>query len=126
MVANRSKDTAPELAVRTLLHARGFRYRVHMRPVPSVRRSADVVFTRWKIAVFVDGCFWHACPQHFVSPGANADYWLSKIEGNQRRDRETDVILRAAGWTVLRFWEHEPPHAVVDRIAAAISDATVS
>lgn len=122
MVANRSKNTAPELAVRSLLHAAGLRYRVHVRPVEDLRRTADVVFTRRKIAVFIDGCFWHACPEHFVMPRANADYWVPKVEGNQRRDRETDISLRAAGWTVLRFWEHEASTSVAERIERVVAD----
>lgn len=122
MVANRSKNTTPELAVRALLHARGLRYRVHFRPVPTLRRTADIVFTRQKIAVFIDGCFWHACPEHFVMPRSNPAYWVPKIEGNQRRDRETNDALRAAGWTVTRFWEHDPPAQVADRIAAVVRE----
>lgn len=123
MVANRSKNTAPELAVRSLLHARGLRYRVHARPLAASRRTADIVFTRRKIAVFIDGCFWHACPDHFTMPRANADYWGPKIERNQQRDREVDAALRAAGWTVLRFWEHEPPADVVSRIEGIVRGA---
>lgn len=120
MVANRSKNTAPELAVRALLHARGLRYRVHFRPVPTLRRTADITFTRQKLAVFIDGCFWHACPEHFVMPRSNSDYWVPKIGGNQRRDRETDEALRVSGWTVLRFWEHESPSSVTDRIQQVV------
>lgn len=123
MVANRSKNTAPELAVRSLLHARGLRYRVHLRPLPALRRTADIVFTRRKIAVFIDGCFWHACPDHFVMPRANADYWEPKIARNQRRDREIDEALTVEGWTVLRFWEHQPPGEVADAIERSVADA---
>lgn len=123
MVANRSRNTSPELAVRSLLHARGMRYRTHFRPVPTLRRTADIVFTRRKIAVFIDGCFWHACPEHFVMPRSNPDYWIPKIEGNQRRDRETDAALAEARWTVLRFWEHQSPSEVADIIAQAVAEA---
>lgn len=123
MVANRSKNTRPELAVRTLLHARGLRYRVHARPVASLRRTADIVFTRWRVAVFIDGCYWHGCPEHGVSPRRNADYWGPKLERNRARDRDTDLHLTAAGWTVLRFWEHEPPEHVADAVAAEIERA---
>lgn len=123
MVANRSKDTGPERAVRSLLHAQGLRYRTHFCPVQPLRRTADIVFTRWRIAVFIDGCFWHACPEHFVAPKSNSEYWMSKMEGNQRRDREVNSTLNEAGWTVLRFWEHEPPLGVADRIVIAVREA---
>ncbi|WP_437583338.1 very short patch repair endonuclease [Paramicrobacterium sp. CJ85] len=123
MLANRSKNTSPELAVRTLLHGRGLRYRTHFRPVPSMRRTADIVFTRRKIAVFIDGCFWHACPEHFIAPRSNSAYWGPKIAGNQRRDRETDEGLRVKGWVVLRFWEHQPPGEVADVIERVVATA---
>lgn len=124
MVANRSKDTRPEMAVRSMLHARGLRYRVHYRPDPLLRRTADIVFTRRRVAVFIDGCFWHACPEHFVMPRANSDYWVPKIARNQRRDVETNTALQAAGWTVLRFWEHQRPSEVVEMILIATADAS--
>jgi len=120
MRANRSRDTSPERAVRSILHARGLRYRVHTRPVSSIRRTADIVFTRARIAIFIDGCFWHGCPDHFVSPKSNRAYWGPKIAGNQSRDRDTDAVLRATGWTVLRFWEHQAPWDVADAIENAV------
>jgi len=116
MVANRSKDTGPERAVRASLHARGYRYRVSYRPLPSVRRSADIVFTRQRVAIFIDGCFWHGCPDHFIAPKSNAEYWNAKITGNKTRDRDTDRRLEEAGWTVIRCWEHERVADVVARI----------
>lgn len=121
MVANRSKDTSPERAVRSLLHARGLRYRTNIRPEPTIRRTADIVFTRRKIAVFIDGCFWHACPQHLEMPKSNLDYWVPKLDANRVRDAETNDLLALAGWTVLRYWEHESPEAVavsIERIVA--------
>ncbi|WP_345799930.1 very short patch repair endonuclease [Microbacterium sp. AZCO] len=120
MQGNRSKNTGPELAVRSLLHARGLRYRTHLRPEPALRRTADVVFTRRKVAVFIDGCYWHGCPEHFVMPKSNLEYWPAKIERNRERDRDTDAALRAAGWTVLRYWEHEPPAVVADDIEKVV------
>lgn len=117
-----SKNTGIELAVRRLLHSAGLRYRVEY-PVPGMpRRRIDVAFPRAKVAVLIDGCFWHGCPQHATQPKANADWWRHKLDRNMARDRETTEHLLATGWTVLRFWEHMPAeevaatvHAVVDR-----------
>lgn len=115
-----SKDTGVELAVRRLLHASGMRYRVEY-PVPGMpRRRIDVAFPRAKVAVLIDGCFWHGCPQHATQPKANADWWRTKLDRNMARDRETTEQLLAAGWIVLRFWEHEAPEAVAARIAEAV------
>lgn len=117
MKANRRRDTRAELAVRRLLHRAGARYRVDYAPDPADRRrKADIVFTRAGIAVFIDGCFWHGCPQHYIAPKSNADYWLPKIEGNRKRDADTSAHLKALGWRVLRFWEHEDPVSIVEQI----------
>ncbi|MFI6489453.1 very short patch repair endonuclease [Streptomyces sp. NPDC050564] len=116
-----SRDTAPEVAVRRLLHASGLRYRVNV-PVPGVpRRTIDIVFGKAKIAIFMDGCFWHGCPKHATQPKANAEWWRAKLDKNMARDRETTDHLRAAGWTVLRFWEHESAEDVARRIRAALA-----
>jgi len=121
MRGNRHRDTAPELAIRRLTHATGLRYRVDHAPLPSHRRlRADMVFTRTRVAVFIDGCFWHGCPDHHRPARTNAEFWSAKVAGNRERDARTNALLRDAGWTVLRFWEHEPPAAVVARIAAAV------
>ncbi|GHD06263.1 very short patch repair endonuclease [Zhihengliuella salsuginis] len=120
MLGNKRRDTSIELAVRRRLHALGFRYRVDYPPVKGLRRRADVVFTRRRIAVFIDGCFWHRCPDHGTHPKRNADYWEPKLDANAARDAETTALLEAAGWTVLRFWAHEDPDDVVERIAAAV------
>lgn len=121
MLANRRRDTTPELAVRRLLHAAGLRFRVDYPPLASdARRRGDIVFTRRRIVVFIDGCFWHGCPLHFVAPKSNADYWGPKLERNRQRDRETDARLAAAGWRVLRFWEHEPATDVAAQILSAV------
>lgn len=110
LLANRRRDTSIELAVRRLLHAAGARYRVDFAPDPTNRgRRADIVFARAKVAVFMDGCFWHGCPEHFVPPRSNTEYWGPKIARNMERDRETTERLEALGWTVMRFWEHEDP-----------------
>lgn len=122
MQAIRSKDTKPELEIRRRLHAHGFRYRIHARPLKELRRTADIVFTRVRIAVFVDGCFWHGCPDHGTIPVTNADYWIPKLRRNRDRDQETVRILEASGWTVLRYWEHSDPAEVVARIEALYRD----
>ena len=124
MLGNRSRDTKPELLVRSLLHERGLRYRVNQRPLPELRRTADIVFRKARVAVFIDGCFWHGCPEHYKQPSTNKKYWSNKVEGNKRRDQDTDDCLIAAGWTVLRAWEHDDPAAVAVRIEAEVRTAT--
>ncbi|MFD5078375.1 very short patch repair endonuclease [Streptomyces sp. NPDC058371] len=115
-----SRDTQPERTVRRLLHADGMRYRVHY-PVPGMpRRSMDIAFSKLRIAVFLDGCYWHGCPEHATHPRANAEWWRSKLDRNIARDRETTDHLTAAGWVVLRFWEHEAADAVARRIGAEV------
>ncbi|WP_078513298.1 very short patch repair endonuclease [Streptomyces purpureus] len=120
MQAIRSRDTKPEQLVRRLLHAQGLRYRVAAKPLAGLRRTADIVFGPAKVAVFIDGCYWHGCPEHYVSPKTNPGYWSDKVAGNMARDRETDQRLRDAGWTVLRFWEHEPSEQCAATIAAEV------
>ncbi len=119
MKRQQRRDTAAELAIRRVLWSLGLRYRVHY-PATSGRRRVDIAFTRTRVAVFVDGCFWHCCPEHGTRPKANADWWAEKLERNVRRDRETDAELRAAGWIVVRIWEHEDPTAVAERVAAIV------
>lgn len=109
MRGNRRRDTAPEMAVRRLLHAEGLRYRIDYQPVPTLRRRADVVFTKRRLAVFIDGCYWHGCPAHGSLPSTNRDYWASKIAANRLRDEDTTLRLTDAGWEVARYWEHESP-----------------
>lgn len=109
MRGNRRRDTAPELRLRRALHNAGLRFRVDL-PIREVGRGPirpDVVFTRAHVAVFIDGCFWHGCAEHGTSPQTNSAYWTAKIAINQERDRQQTEVLEAAGWTVLRFWEHE-------------------
>ncbi|MFF8804880.1 very short patch repair endonuclease [Streptomyces omiyaensis] len=121
MQAIRSRDTKPEQAIRRLVHAQGLRYRVSAKPLPGFRRTADMVFGPAKVAVFVDGCYWHGCPQHYVPPKTNPGYWSKKVEGNVTRDRDTDRRLTEAGWLVLRFWEHMPPAECATQITEAVS-----
>ncbi len=122
MSGTRGRDTTPELAVRRLLHTRGHRYRVNHRALPEVRRTVDIAFTRNRLAVLIDGCFWHGCPEHYVEPKTRAQFWREKIAGNRARDAATDALLAEAGWTVLRFWEHEPPEQVVAAIERELAD----
>jgi DNA mismatch endonuclease (patch repair protein) len=124
MQAQRERDTGIERALRSELFARGVRYRLHQRLIPGLRREADLVFIRARIAVFVDGCFWHGCPQHATWPKNNAGFWRRKIEQNVRRDRDTDERLRSDGWVVMRVWEHEAPAAAAARIAQAVAERT--
>ena len=120
MSRQRVGDTQPELCVRRLLFAAGLRYRKHY-PVPGYpRRSIDVAFPRQRLAVFLDGCFWHGCADHKSTPKANAGWWAAKIEENRRRDWETTAELESRGWRVMRFWEHEAPEAVMAAIASVI------
>jgi len=120
MQANRSRDTEPELALRRLLHARGLRYRVAARPLKGVRRTADLVFRPSRVAVFVDGCFWHRCPDHATDPKVNSGYWEPKLARNVDRDRETDQLLERAGWLSVRVWEHEDAAVAADRVARIV------
>ena len=120
MSAQRSRDTEAELAVRRRLHGAGTRYRVHW-PVPGLpRRRIDIAFTRLRIAVFIDGCYWHGCDAHCRLPTHNAHWWEHKIQTNWLRDRNTDDHLCAIGWTVLRFWEHEDPDVAGRAVLAAV------
>lgn len=119
-----SRDTEPELLVRRRLHALGLRYRVHRRPIPELRRTADIVFSRARVAVFIDGCFWHGCPAHATAPKTNADWWAAKLARNIERDAETDAILADANWSVVRVWEHEEPGAAAARVQETLVAAS--
>lgn len=118
----RQTGTTAEIAIRQELFRRGFRYRVDFKVLAKPRRIADVVFPRQKIAIFVDGCFWHGCPDHATWPKRNAEFWRQKIEANRLRDTDTNRRLQQLGWTVLRFWEHEDiTHAayIIERYVTA-------
>ncbi|MFJ2741642.1 very short patch repair endonuclease [Streptomyces sp. NPDC087440] len=122
MQAIRSRDTKPELLVRRLLHAQGLRYRVAAKPLPDLRRTADLVFRPARVAVFIDGCYWHGCPEHYVPPKSNSVYWSDKVARNMARDLDTNLRLTEADWLVLRFWEHEPSAECAVRIADEVRE----
>jgi DNA mismatch endonuclease, patch repair protein len=119
----RRRDTTPELALRSALHGAGLRFRVDYR-VPGTRRRADIAFTARRVAVFVDGCFWHGCPQHLAWPKHNSAWWRSKIEENRARDRDSDSQLEELGWTVIRFWEHSDASACADELVEFLRSRT--
>lgn len=116
----RQKNTSAESAIRRALHAYGLRYRIHVIVSTNPRRVADIALSGLRIAVFVDGCFWHGCPLHGSWPKENADFWRAKIIANQARDQDTDERLRADGWKVVRVWAHEAPTQAAAKIARVI------
>lgn len=116
MKAAKPRDTAPEKALRSVLHRKGLRFRIDQKPIKDLNRRADVVFRTVRVAVFVDGCFWHGCPIHGMQSKANAEFWSQKIKQNQERDIDTTNKLKAAGWRVVRVWEHEDPEKASQRI----------
>ena len=118
--AQRTRDTTAEVALRRVLHGMGYRYRVDTRAEPSVRSKPDIVFRAKKVAVYVDGCFWHGCPQHFIPPKNNAAWWDEKISANRSRDERTRAQLAEAGWTVLSFWEHEDAREAAKTVVSAL------
>jgi DNA mismatch endonuclease (patch repair protein) len=121
MQAQRRRDTAPEIAIRRELHRRGLRYRVEVAPLPHARFRADMAFRSSRVAVFVDGCFWHGCPEHGVTPKNNRAWWIDKLTTNIDRDRRVDETLRSAGWEPVRIWEHEDPVTAADRIQRIVA-----
>ena len=116
------RDTEPELIVRSILHRRGLRFRVHRRPVESINSKADLVFGPSKVAVYIDGCFWHFCPEHGSVPASNSEFWEAKLTTNRKRDRRVSQELAERGWLVLRFWEHENPLEVADAIEHSVRE----
>ena len=124
MRANRGRDTAPERALRSALHRRGLRFRTNLRIDLAGRRRTrpDIVFTRLRLAVFVDGCYWHGCTTHRTIPVANREFWQAKIEATRRRDREQADWLAEAGWTVLRFWEHDVPERATEVVLMTVGE----
>ena len=116
----RQRETDAELALRRALHARGLRYRLHVPLLTNPRRVADIVFHGPRVAVFVDGCFWHGCPEHGTWPKKNAEFWREKIEANRKRDADTNKRLEALGWRVVRIWSHHAPEEAATMVARII------
>lgn len=124
MQAIRRTDTKPEVLLRSALHRAGYRFRKDLNIYTSSRRvRPDIVFTARKVAVFVDGCFWHCCPQHGRQPAVNSGYWSPKLQRNAERDRLADAALESDGWTVVRIWEHEPLEVAVAAVKNALASA---
>lgn len=120
MRANKARDTGPERRLRSVLHGSGLRYRINAKPLPGLRRTADIVFFAARVAVFVDGCYWHGCPEHYRPARVNDRFWRDKIDSNRARDRETDQLLEGAGWTVIRVWEHDDPQEAAARVEGVV------
>lgn len=120
MERQRGRDTQPELALRKRLWAKGLRYRVDYKVLPALRRRADLAFLGPRVAVFVDGCFWHRCPEHGTTPHANREWWEEKLGKNVERDLDTMARLEAEGWAVVRVWEHEAPAEAAIRVEQAV------
>lgn len=116
-----TSDTKPEMELRRELHRRGRRYRVNVSPDPALRGRADLVFGPARVAVYVDGCFWHACGEHGVLPKSNREWWRTKLQRTVERDRATERALAALGWEVVRVWEHEDPATAADRVELALT-----
>ena len=124
MVANRRSDTGPEKRLRSYVHRAGLRFRKDfLVRAHGFSARADLVFPASKVAVFVDGCFWHQCPEHATMPKRNVEFWAPKLRRNVDRDRRVNAELTRAGWTVIRCWEHEEPSSVLPRIIAALEAA---
>jgi DNA mismatch endonuclease (patch repair protein) len=123
MRSNRRTGTSPELRLRSALHRHGLRFRKDLRIVEDGQAvRPDIVFTRARVAVFCDGCFWHGCPEHGTSPRTNADFWSLKLAGNKERDERNNALLRASGWEVIRVWEHEDTYDAARRVERAVAD----
>jgi DNA mismatch endonuclease (patch repair protein) len=124
MRAQRTKDTESERLLRSALHRRGLRYRIDQKLPFVPRKTFDVVFPRQKVAVLIDGCFWHGCPLHATWPKANKEWWENKLNENRARDQRTNEALIANGWTVVRVWEHVDAEVAAERIAAVLAAPT--
>lgn len=122
MRLQRERDTGPERAIRSELFRLGFRYGIHRRPLPGLRREADIMFPGSRVAVFIHGCFWHGCPSHLSLARTNTAFWSDKIATNRKRDEDTCGRLLMIGWLPMEIWEHEDPHTAAMRIATVVSN----
>ncbi|RMB62398.1 very short patch repair endonuclease [Tessaracoccus antarcticus] len=122
MQRQRTRDTSPEMALRRVLFAQGLRFRIQYPAPGRPRRSIDIAFPKWKLAVFVDGCFWHGCPEHGVAPKNNAEWWRAKLAKNVKRDADTTEELRSQGWRVIRFWEHVDPTEAATQVGSVLGN----
>jgi DNA mismatch endonuclease (patch repair protein) len=122
MRANKGVDTGPEIRLRSLVHKAGLRYAIDVRPELDLNRRADLVFRSAKVAVFVNGCFWHGCPKHYSPPKSNKRYWSEKVRRNRERDVETRSLLRRRGWRVLVFWEHQSAQSCSEKVVSVVSE----
>ena len=122
MRANKGVDTGPEIRLRSLVHRAGLRYAIDVRPESDINRRADLVFRAAKVAVFVNGCFWHGCPKHYSPPKSNKRYWSEKVRRNRERDVETRSLLKRRGWRVLVFWEHQSAQSCSERVVSVVSE----
>jgi DNA mismatch endonuclease, patch repair protein len=121
MQSNRPRNTLPEITLRSALHRSGLRFRKHVRPLPGLRCEVDIAFPKQKLAVFVDGCWWHSCPQHGMIPKTNVDFWTQKLQRTQERDLKNTLALEDSGWSVLRVWEHLGPEDAVNEIISRLT-----
>jgi DNA mismatch endonuclease (patch repair protein) len=122
MQRQRRRDTAPELAIRRILHAQGMRFFVDRKVLPELRSKADLVFPRAKVAVFIDGCFWHRCPDHGTTPKSNHAWWVDKFATTVARDHRVDEFLRSSGWWVIRVWEHADAELAAQLISTSVRE----
>jgi len=122
----RQRGTKKELEIRSAIHRLGMRFRIQVAPLEGLRRHADIVFRGEKVAIFVDGCFWHGCPLHRTLPKSNTEWWRAKLEENIRRDNDTSARLEGAGWLVLRFWEHEEAGQVAQKIQHSVRERRIA
>ena len=120
MEAAKGHDTKPERRLRSHLHRLGLRFRIQRKLLHGLRRKADIVFGPARVVVFIDGCFWHGCPEHYRAPSRNSSYWAPKVARNRARDADTDAQLAKEGWTVLRFWEHDNALEAAKAVAATV------